>query len=179
MTVPGGRLALAAAAAAGTAAAGAGLCLLRRRLAVVTVVGPSMQPTLAPGDRVLARRVGPGDIRVGQIAVIEKPGDDGAWPAGPRTAGRRTPGLRAAGPRATGPWAAGRPEWMIKRVAAVPGDERPEFLPTQAAGSGAVVPAGQFVVLGDNPARSLDSRQIGYVPADRVLGVVVRSLRAA
>ncbi len=84
MTVPRGRLALAAAAAAG-AAAGAGLCLLRRRLAVVTVVGPSMQPTLAPGDRVLARRVDPGDVRVGQIAVIEKPGDDGAWPApGPR-----------------------------------------------------------------------------------------------
>jgi signal peptidase I len=159
MTVPRDRLALAVVAVAGAAAAGAGLCLLRRRLAVVTVVGPSMQPTLAPGDRVLARRVGPGDVRVGQIAVIEKPGDDGAWPAGPRTAGR--------------------PEWMIKRVAAVPGDEQPEFLPTQAGSSGAVVPAGQFVVLGDNPARSLDSRQIGYVPADRVLGVVVRSLRAA
>jgi signal peptidase I len=68
---------------------------------------------------------------------------------------------------------------MVKRVAAVPGDARPAFLPARAAGSGAFVPAGQLVVLGDNPGRSLDSRQLGYVPADRVLGVVLRSMRAA
>jgi signal peptidase I len=156
MTVPGGRLAVAAAVAA-VAAAGTGVRLLRRRLAVVTVVGPSMQPTLAHGDRVLARRIGPGDVRVGQIVVVEKPADDGCWPAGPRPARRC--------------------EWMVKRVAAVPGDARPAFLPARAGGSGAVVPPGQLALLGDNPGRSLDSRQIGYVPADRVLGVVLRSLR--
>lgn len=158
MTVPRRRLAVTAAALA-AAAAGAGLRLLRRRLAVVTVVGPSMQPALAPGDRVLARRTGPGGVRVGQIVVIEKPADDGSWPARLQPAGRR--------------------EWMIKRVAAVPGDARPAFLPARAAGSGAFVPAGQLVVLGDNPGRSLDSRQLGYIPAERVLGVVLRSLRAA
>ena len=152
----------AVAVAAGLVLA-AGVCLLRRRLAVVAVIGPSMQPTLVAGDRVLARRVGPGDVRAGQIVVIEKPGDDGAWPAGHRPARPR--------------------EWMIKRVAAVPGDPRPAFMPVRAGGGSGgatlVVPAGQLVVLGDNPARSLDSRQLGYIPADRVLGVVTRSMRRA
>jgi signal peptidase I len=116
---------------------------MRRRLAVVAVIGPSMQPTLVPGDRVLVRRVGIGDIRAGQIVVIEKPGDDGVWLAEPR---RRPTGQR---------------EWMIKRVAAQ------------------VVTSCKLVVLGDNPARSMDSRQIGYIPADRVLGVVLRSMHHA
>ncbi len=130
---------------------------LRRRLAVVAVVGQSMQPTLAPGDRVLVRRAGLRDIRTGQIVVIEKPGDDGLWSARPR----RRP--------------AGRREWMVKRVAAVPGEPRPPAMPG-GDGAGPVVPAGKLVVLGDNPARSLDSRQIGDIPADRVLGVVLRSM---
>jgi len=136
------------------AAIATGMLALRRRLAVVAVIGPSMQPTLAPGDRVLVRRTGLSDIRTGQIVVIEKPREDGVWAA------RRRP----AGPR----------EWMIKRVAAVPGDARPQAMP---GGAGPVVPAGRLVVLGDNPARSLDSRQIGFIPADRVLGVVVRSMK--
>ncbi len=68
---------------------------------------------------------------------------------------------------------------MVKRVAAGPGDPRPAFMPDRGDGSGPVVPTGQLVVLGDNPARSLDSRQIGYVPADRVLGVVLRSIHRA
>jgi signal peptidase I len=32
------------------------------------------------------------------------------------------------------------------------------------------------VLLGDNPVRSNDSRQMGYFPAERVLGVVVRRM---
>jgi len=140
--------AAAAAAVVGVAACAAGL---RRRIAIVTVEGPSMQPTLADGERVLVRRAGPAAVRRGQIVLIEKPGD-GGWRAGP--------------PR----WPGDQREWLIKRVAAVPGDRRPPVIPGATAGS--PVPAGQLAVLGDNPSRSLDSRQFGYVPADRILGIV-------
>lgn len=138
------------------AALATGVYLLRRRIAVVAVIGSSMQPTLAPGDRVLVRRVRIGQVRTGQIVVIEKPGESGTWVTPPLN--------RATGQR----------EWMIKRVAAVPGDHRPDAMPADSPGL--LIPAGKLVVLGDNPARSLDSRQIGYIPAERVLGVVLRPL---
>jgi signal peptidase I len=54
--------------------------------------------------------------------------------------------------------------WVIKRLAGLPGD--PVWTD--------VVPAGHAVVLGDNAARSTDSREFGPVPLDRILGVVVR-----
>lgn len=60
--------------------------------------------------------------------------------------------------------------WIIKRVAALPGDPAPEGL------AGPHVPAGMLVLLGDNPAQSIDSRDFGYVPADRLFGVVLRKL---
>ena len=41
-----------------------------------------------------------------------------------------------------------------------------------------VVPRGRFVVVGDNPADSHDSRQFGYVLAEGLLGVVVRPCRS-
>jgi type IV secretory pathway protease TraF len=67
---------------------------------------------------------------------------------------------------------------MIKRVAAVPGEPVPEAVwPAVAAIGGQSVPAGSLVVLGDNTADSKDSRTIGYIPADRVLGVMLHPLR--
>jgi signal peptidase I len=36
------------------------------------------------------------------------------------------------------------------------------------------VPAGQLVLLGDNHFLSYDSRSVGYIPADRLVGVVLR-----
>ena len=63
---------------------------------------------------------------------------------------------------------------MIKRAVAVPGEPVPE----QSRLADAVVPAGRLVVLGDNLPASLDSRGFGYVPAERVLGIVVRRLRS-
>lgn len=48
-------------------------------------------------------------------------------------------------------------------------------LPAMLAGD-ARVPAGKLVVLGDNPESSMDSRSLGYVPGDRLLGVVTRPL---
>lgn len=51
---------------------------------------------------------------------------------------------------------------MVKRVAAVPGDE---------ADTGQLEP-GMYLVLGDNPARSTDGRAFGPVPASAITGVV-------
>jgi signal peptidase I len=173
---------------------GTALWLLRRRFAIVTVVGESMLPTFRSGDRVLVRRAGIGELRPGVVVVVQKPGAGGVWPAPP--------------PR----WPGRSSEWMIKRVAALPGDLLPELpalsvptppvptrsvptpsvptpsvpalsvpalsypsgLATSPRAAGTRVPAGHLVVLGDNSAGSFDSRLFGYCPADRVLGVAVR-----
>jgi signal peptidase I len=129
---------------------------LRTEFTLVTVTGDSMWPTLMPGDRVLVRRARLARVRRGQVVVVEAPGAHGYRPAR-----RRGPADR---------------EWMIKRVAAVPGDPRPrDILP---AATDPLVPPGKLAVLGDNPAWSHDSRHVGYIPGDRLLGIVVRpSLR--
>jgi signal peptidase I len=66
---------------------------------------------------------------------------------------------------------------VIKRVAAVPGDPRPKaWLPATRQPTEAHVPTGKLVLLGDNPDWSNDSRQMGYFPAEQLLGVVVRRI---
>ncbi len=73
------------------------------------------------------------------------------------------------GPGAPGDPTAGR---LVKRAVAVPGDPVPSQIPVP----GDVVPAGNLLVLGDNPARSNDSRRLGYIPADALIGVVLRPI---
>ncbi|NUR89731.1 MAG: S26 family signal peptidase, partial [Nonomuraea sp.] len=64
-----------------------------------------------------------------------------------------------------------------KRLAAVPGDPIPrDAVPALRDAPGSRVPDGHLVVLGDNPARSYDSRRTGYLKADRLFGVVLRKL---
>lgn len=129
---------------------------LRQRFAVVTVTGDSMKPAFAPGDRVLVRRARIGQLRPGQVVVAEMPGAGGAWTT------------RPGGP-------VGQREWIIKRVTALPGDPRPDdCLPEMPDLPGRLVPPGKLVVLGDNPIWSYDSRQLGYIPGERLLGIVVR-----
>ncbi|MFF0869840.1 S26 family signal peptidase [Nonomuraea sp. NPDC003560] len=122
----------------------------RRRLAVVTVRGESMVPALRPGDRLLVLRGKA--VRRGQIVVLEPIGPGMRWRDGP------LPEVAAA-------------DWVVKRVAALPG----EPVPPQCPGLPATVPPGKLVVLGDGEI-SADSRLWGLVPADRVLGVVLRTL---
>lgn len=143
--------------------AGPGLLwALHRRYAVVDVQGSSMEPTLRHGDRVLVRRVRASGVRTGDIVVIEPfAPPDGQPPHG---------------------WRRGRPAhrvWVVKRATAVAGDPVPGSV-ARAAGvaPGTAVPAGSLVVLGDNPAHSTDSRVWGYLPTDRLLGVVRRRLDA-
>lgn len=136
----------------------AGVAAARRRIAVVSVTGRSMEPTLTAGDRVLVRRARLRSVRTGQIVVVETPTDGLEWTLAP--AGRDL-----------------KREWMIKRVAAVPGEPLPGGLPEAIAD--AAVPDGKLIVLGDNPPMSMDSRSLGYIPGERLLGVVVRSLPSA
>lgn len=134
-----------------------GVAAVGARAVLVTVRGASMEPAYHDGDRVLVRRNRA--FEPGAVIVVEHPA--GSWTTAPPPIG------------ATGP-VTGR-SWMIKRVVAVPGDPVPRaMIPALAEASGDRVPAGQLVLLGDNPAVSFDSREVGYFPAERVLGVVSR-----
>ncbi|MEV4461935.1 S26 family signal peptidase [Microbispora sp. NPDC049633] len=144
-------------------AVAAGLAAARRRFVVVRVAGTSMVPTYQPGDRVLIRRGARPALRRGQVVVFRRLRPDGTGSADGRGSPRPVPGPRGV-------------EWLIKRVAAMPGDTVPAHA---AAGvhfaPGDVVPAGRLVVLGDGPT-SADSRHWGYLPVSEVLGTVVRRL---
>ena len=131
------------------------LAALRRRLFAVTVRGASMEPVYVAGERLIARRVSATALRRGQIVILDKP--------------LRPAGWEWSGAPVTGP--AGS-TWMIKRVAAVPGDPLPPEVAATVPGDR--VPPGSLVVLGDNARASIDSRELGLVPADRVLGVALR-----
>jgi signal peptidase I len=59
---------------------------------------------------------------------------------------------------------------LVKRAVALPGDPVPAGVP----GAGGRVPPGRLVVLGDNAARSHDSRALGPLPGGALVGLVVR-----
>lgn len=143
-------------------AAVAAVTVLRSSLVIITVTGPSMAPGFVPGDRVLVRRHARRALRVGSVVLLPEPGTSVQARPSALWAARSTASLR-------------RHSWVIKRVAAVPGDAVPPTV-RDAVGGMSVVPPGMLVVLGDNMAQSADSRLWGFIRADVVLGVVVRSL---
>ena len=143
---------------------------LRTRLVVVTVRGESMAPAYRPGDRVLVRRVALPRIRHRDVVVA--------------TGGRPLPG--GPGPATlvaddgTELGTAAQPGWVLKRVYALPGDRVPrDLMPALRDAPERRVPAGRFLVLGDNAEASCDSRQAGWFYAANLLGVVVARLPPA
>lgn len=64
----------------------------------------------------------------------------------------------------------GDPNYRIKRVVATGGEPRPELFADSTLP--AVIPDDQLAVGGDNPKRSQDSRQLGYIPLSAVVGRV-------
>lgn len=145
------------------ATVGAMLGWLRWRLRVVTVIGDSMRPTLAPGDRLLVRRVPLARVRTGDIVVLALPDHVGTP--------RPTPGGQTRH-RPNGS------NWLIKRVVAIPGEPVPASVaPVLAVRPGSPVRDGALIALGDNPDASFDSREFGYLDADDLLGVVLRPIR--
>ena len=130
---------------------------LRRRIAIVTVRGRSMQPALTAGDRLLIRRVSPARRRPVRSWSSREPAKTAPRPTGAKLA-------------------PGRGDWLIKRLAALPGEPTPAVVLTASAPGAEPWSRPEVVVLGDNLDASLDSRLLGYIPAERVLGIVVRAL---
>jgi len=145
----------------------------------------SMEPTLMPGDRVLVSKLAYrfGDVGRGDVAVFENPNpallpDRSVLGSFFHWLGE---GLGFAQPEE---------EDLIKRVIGVPGDveeirdrtvhvngqplAEPYLTPDAQAAMGdygpVTVPEGMLFVLGDNRGNSADSRAIGFVPEDRVVG---------
>jgi signal peptidase I len=127
--------------------------LVRAAVHIYSIPSRSMAPTLEPGDQILVTRYLNGAPQRGHVVVFE-----------------------------------GRNELLVKRVIAVPGDlvdsrlgrvriggytlAEPYLL--KPATSGAIdaqlVPADSYFVLGDNRDDSIDSRNWGVVPRERIVG---------
>ncbi|TDC05358.1 hypothetical protein E1267_19790 [Nonomuraea longispora] len=67
-------------------------------------------------------------------------------------------------------------KFLVKRVAALPGDPVPEDV--RKAVDVDVVPVGRFVLIGDNTEVSFDSREHGFFRADDLHAVTIRRLDA-
>jgi len=140
---------------------------------IYTVSTGSMKPTLDPGDRVLASRIGREDVRRGDVVVVDV---RGTW------------AQRGSDDDPT----------VVKRVVGLPGervaccddlgrvtiDGRPLDEPYVDGGDlggtfEAVVPEGRLWLMGDDRDDSVDSRDHvgspggGSVPVEAVLGRVV------
>jgi signal peptidase I len=126
---------------------GCAIAAVRRRYLVVTVRGSSMCPTYYDADRVLVRRTRGVRPGRGEVIVLRPPVEE----------------------------LAGISPLLVKRVAAVPGDEVPPDF--RRAVPLPIVPPRRLLVRGDND-RSADSRSFGLVDSGLVIGTVVRHGRS-
>ncbi|MEV4005890.1 S26 family signal peptidase [Actinomadura sp. NPDC049753] len=160
-----------AAAAGVLLAVGALTVWVRLRYLVTTVDGPSMEPALHSGDRILVRRTR--RVRAGQIVVVR---------IRPPTLDAPPPDDPGPAPDEEVPVVRDHPDGLllVKRAIAVAGDPVPvDRVPSLREAREETVPPGALVVLGDNAATSWDSRDYGFVRADQFIGVAVRRLPTA
>jgi signal peptidase I len=142
----------------------AGLVIRTFVLRPLTVSSTSMEPTLCPGDRVLANLWDPdiGDLARGDLVAL-RPGRSEV-PVVKRVVG--LPGDEVA----------------IRDALLYVNDELVEEPYVDHKSIDAlfygpvVVPTGRFLVLGDARASSIDSRDYGPVKADRLLGRIALRL---
>lgn len=140
--------------------AGLAYIAIRRGLLLVDVDGRSMAPAILDGDRVLVLRTGVVILRRGWMVL--------ASPPPPWDQYAQSPISECAG--------AGTP-WVLKRLAARPGDPFPQSTLPGATGRDALtnrgpVPHHSYFLLGDAPACE-DSRTWGCVPAANIVGPVI------
>ncbi|GAA3388433.1 S26 family signal peptidase [Cryptosporangium minutisporangium] len=128
-----------------------GVWLARRRLLLVEVVGDSMSPVFDHGDRLLVRRAR--RFRVGDVVIAHH-----------QIGGRRT--VKKGSPETN---------WLVKKLAAMPGDPVPASVAAAVGSDRRTVPPGAVVLLGASPD-SADSRMWGFVPVEDLAGVVITGL---
>jgi len=129
------------------------------------VASVSMEPTLGEGDRVLVNKLAYrfGDLRRGDVVVIDTGGIPGAGDAEGESVVKRVVGMPGEVVRATGGTVIVNDEQIDEPwLGDVP---TPDFGPV-------TVPDDAVFVLGDARLRSTDSREFGPVPIDAVQGRV-------
>ncbi len=130
-------------------------------LAVCVVEGISMQPTLAPGDRVLVVKPH-GEVSRGDLLVMHNPLDPDELLI------KRVLGLPEDQVFAEDGalWVGREGLFLIEEPYLNPNSRLVDLPPTR-------VPAGCYYVLGDNRGHSVDSRRFEAVPGRLVVGKVL------
>lgn len=143
------------------------IALLIRGLVVQSfrIPSESMYPTLTEGDRVLVNRLSYRlhDVNRGDVVVFRRPESSPAPPGEPEDLIKRVIGLPG--------------ETVVAREGTVYVNDRPLEEPyleqgmlTKDLDQPVKVPEGEVFVMGDNRTNSSDSRYIGTIPIDSVVG---------